>query len=388
MSGPTAMAQIEHAYTAIQRIYDAVLTPGEWERPIASIAAAVDAPCALLVTAQRGAPTLCVSTELTKTFADGLAHEFLTRPPEWIKALPIGVARKQTSEISDSDFKRTHIYSDVIKPARMFYGIVMRIADSETRQVYFSTGRVLGADDFDQETMSIMALMAPHLTAALDIHRRLANTDMRAGGAYDVLMRLRFGVILIDADARPVFVNPAAEAICRAQDGLSVNHREVSARLQDDAKSLRNAISEALRLTISTSQSKAYEPHFDATLRCYISRSPPQPQYVVQILPIMPDDSAGGINSRVRAALLVFDPSLAAAIDRTTIAKTFDLTPRESQLSALLARGVDVVTAAREMGIGSETARGYLKDIYVKTQTHRQAELVALLLRGRLDSVS
>ena len=381
------MAQIEEAYAAIRRIYDAVLTPSEWEQPVASIATAVGAPCALLVAAQDGAPTLTASTGLEARFANGFRHEFLTRVPDWVKAIPIGVARQQSSAISDADFKRTHIYREVVKPAEMFYGIVLPLASSDARQAYFATGRELGAADFHHDDLSALALIAPHLTAALNIHCRLANIHLRANGAYDVLMQLRFGVILIDADARPVFVNPSAESICRAADGLSITHREVTARVPADAKALRNAISAALRMTVTRQHRKAHESHLDATLRCYISRTPPQPQCVVQILPIAPSDSAGGIDDRVRAALFVFDPSLASTIDRTTIAKTFDLTPRESQLSALLVRGIDVVHAAREMGIGSETARGYLKDIYLKTQTHRQAELVALLLRGRLDSV-
>jgi DNA-binding CsgD family transcriptional regulator len=33
------------------------------------------------------------------------------------------------------------------------------------------------------------------------------------------------------------------------------------------------------------------------------------------------------------------------------------------------------------MGIGVGTARGYMKQIFAKTYIHRQAELVALLLR-------
>jgi DNA-binding CsgD family transcriptional regulator/PAS domain-containing protein len=59
----------------------------------------------------------------------------------------------------------------------------------------------------------------------------------------------------------------------------------------------------------------------------------------------------------------------------------FGLTSAEANLAASLAAGATLEGAADQLGICKETARSQLKAVFDKTQTHRQAELVALMAR-------
>jgi DNA-binding CsgD family transcriptional regulator len=63
------------------------------------------------------------------------------------------------------------------------------------------------------------------------------------------------------------------------------------------------------------------------------------------------------------------------------LAKTFRLTASEAKLACVIARGAPLQIAARELEIPWETARKRLKSVFAKTYTHRQSELVALLLQ-------
>jgi DNA-binding CsgD family transcriptional regulator len=63
------------------------------------------------------------------------------------------------------------------------------------------------------------------------------------------------------------------------------------------------------------------------------------------------------------------------------LAKTFRLTPAEAKLACIIARGASPEIAAGELKISRETARNQLKSVFAKTDTHRQSELVALLLQ-------
>ena len=62
------------------------------------------------------------------------------------------------------------------------------------------------------------------------------------------------------------------------------------------------------------------------------------------------------------------------------IAQLHGLTPTESILAAALAEGRTVTQYAAEKGCSELTARVHLKHILEKTGTHRQAELVGLLV--------
>jgi DNA-binding CsgD family transcriptional regulator len=100
------------------------------------------------------------------------------------------------------------------------------------------------------------------------------------------------------------------------------------------------------------------------------------------IVRIWPFDGAAHVPAPEVRALLTLNalgpkPGPPAAI----LAKTFRLTPAEAKLACVIARGASPGIAARELKISRETARNQLKSVFAKTDTHRQSELVALLLQ-------
>lgn len=59
--------------------------------------------------------------------------------------------------------------------------------------------------------------------------------------------------------------------------------------------------------------------------------------------------------------------------------RNFGLTTSESRLVAKLLQGLTITDAARELGLTTSTARWHLKNIFVKTGSRRQADLLRLL---------
>jgi DNA-binding CsgD family transcriptional regulator len=55
------------------------------------------------------------------------------------------------------------------------------------------------------------------------------------------------------------------------------------------------------------------------------------------------------------------------------------MTPAEARLTTLIVSGHSLLAAATELHITKNTARTHMKRIYVKTETHRQVDLVRLL---------
>ena len=58
----------------------------------------------------------------------------------------------------------------------------------------------------------------------------------------------------------------------------------------------------------------------------------------------------------------------------------YGLTPAESRVADLLLEGLEVRDAAERLCITLETARFHLKRVLAKTGTHRQTELMRLML--------
>jgi DNA-binding NarL/FixJ family response regulator len=63
---------------------------------------------------------------------------------------------------------------------------------------------------------------------------------------------------------------------------------------------------------------------------------------------------------------------------------SYHLTPQETELLKLMIEGHHYKTAARELGISTNTVSFHLKHIYEKLQVHSKSEAVAKALRERL----
>jgi DNA-binding CsgD family transcriptional regulator len=379
------MTRVDTIHRAIRGIYEAALAPDEWPNAIASVMEASGANKAMLHADVGGSPSLAIPVGFDADCARRLQREIETRLPDWIKTIPVGTALRQTSAISDADFRRSDIYREAVRPAGGFYGIVAPLIRRPDREVIFSVGRDLGKANFSDDDLEAIGLVVPHLTTALQVRSRLAAADLRAKGAYGVITQLNIGVVLIDGSMRPIFANHCAEALAHSCDGLLLSGKEVSASRASDAKSLRGAIAAAIALNHAGRYVSEAAIRPQVSMRCFLSRRPPRLPLVVRVFPISPSDTMEGISSGTRAALFVIELDKPAAIDPIGLAATFHLTHREATLATLLAQGLDLAEAASQSGIGIGTARGYLKHILAKTDTHRQAELVSLLLRGGLQ---
>ncbi|MGF6633253.1 helix-turn-helix transcriptional regulator [Paraburkholderia sp. MM6662-R1] len=372
----------EEIHFAIRRIYEAALSPENWPSALVSVTEAIGGHKAMVNEKTPGAAGRSFSNGLDVENASRLQREFETRLPDWIRAIPVGVPMRQSSMISDAAFRRSELYNETIRPVGGFYVMVAPLVQHPGRRAYFSVCRHLGAPDFSDDDLEAAKLIVPHLKTALDVQGRLEAADLRTQGVLDVITQLNVGVILFDAALRPVFVNPCAEAIAARRDGLLLSSEAVAATLHLDTEVLRRVMKAALAWHDVSRDGSVFALRTEAPVRCYLSRRPPRPPLVVLVVPLCTTGLTNEWNSGARAVLFVMEPDSASGLEQMVLIETFQFTRREAALASLLARGIDLPDTAARLGIGIGTARGYLKQVLAKTGTHRQAELVALLLRS------
>ena len=91
-----------------------------------------------------------------------------------------------------------------------------------------------------------------------------------------------------------------------------------------------------------------------------------------QIMNVCPDETS---------TLILFDLYARLEPSPRTLQCLFGLTAAETQLAVELARGRNLLDIARTRRLSRTTIRSQLASLFVKTQTRRQVELVALLGR-------
>jgi DNA-binding CsgD family transcriptional regulator len=82
-----------------------------------------------------------------------------------------------------------------------------------------------------------------------------------------------------------------------------------------------------------------------------------------------------------RTALLkLYDRDPDLVVDEKALVSIYGLTRGEAALAAKVVQGKSIESAADELCISPHTARTHLKRIFMKTDTHRQPELVVRIL--------
>ena len=78
---------------------------------------------------------------------------------------------------------------------------------------------------------------------------------------------------------------------------------------------------------------------------------------------------------------MIVDPEAQLVPQAPVLRQVFGFTGAEASVAILLSSGRDVDEIARMRGVSLGTLRNQLKTILAKAGAHRQAELVAVLLR-------
>ena len=181
------------------------------------------------------------------------------------------------------------------------------------------------------------------------------------------LNAMQLPAIALDRDGFVADVNAAADAVF--DNNIKIRDRRLFIRDPDARALLKDAIDQSR--TPSWLNPSTVEP-------VIVPRTDKLP-IIVRIWPFKGPSHPPGqdVHALLTLNALGPRPRPPAAI----LAKTFRLTPSEAKLACIIARGAPPDIAARELKISRETARNQLKSVFAKTDTHRQSELVALLMQ-------
>ncbi|PJE29384.1 Transcriptional regulatory protein AfsQ1 [Pseudooceanicola marinus] len=235
-------------------------------------------------------------------------------------------------------------------------------------------GKMRGADDYIVKPVDYEVLLAT-IAAHLRQVRRVASARPTEGaveaartalaeaeaGAWAALDRLSQGIVLLDPAGQVLHANAVARALCQPGSGLRLDE---TLRAEVEPTKLREGLTEALSGGTST-----------AVAPVPLVR-PDRGQGPILLLSRL--DSSTGQGAAVM--VLIVDPARRAVPDPDLLRRALGLTPTEARISGLLASGLRSDAIAETLGVSPTTVASHLKSVFAKTETHRQTDLVALLL--------
>jgi len=187
------------------------------------------------------------------------------------------------------------------------------------------------------------------------------------------LNRLPMGVVIVDKGAKILFMNNSARDIFALNDGVDV----------DGASIFRTSkVSETKNLHAMIKDASEDQDGDENREGGAISISRPSYRRAFSLLVVpLPDEE--DITSEVgNVAVFINDPEKHNEPPTKVLARLYDLTEAEARLLQALIVGKKLETVSEEFGVSMNTVRSHLKQIFRKTGTNRQPELVSLVMNS------
>jgi DNA-binding CsgD family transcriptional regulator/PAS domain-containing protein len=276
--------------------------------------------------------------------------------------------------IEHAAFKRTAFYADFARHydlVRMIGGVLEK---GSVRSSVLSVSRNEQQQPFGEDELVLFEALVPHLQRALQFHRRLIGAGGAAEDFANVINNSSRAVLLFNSEGRVIFANRAASRLMAMRDGLSIERGELRAAQAADTTHLRALVADAVR----TSNGEG----LGAGGVLAIGRPSGRQRFLALVCPVSRHRTFFPGMETTAATVFVTDPEQSAVADEDTLRACFGLTAAEAKLTRLLAQGCALTEASAQLGLRRETTRSRVKTIFEKTNTHRQSELVRLVLNG------
>jgi DNA-binding CsgD family transcriptional regulator len=179
------------------------------------------------------------------------------------------------------------------------------------------------------------------------------------------------GLLLLDQRCRLLYSNPEAELLFKPGGGLRRCGRGISTI--DETQTHRLAL--ALQSAVETNAANAALGRNAASALLAVPRIDRR-SLIVSVAAV-----ERPVVDTADAAVIVYvlDPDNDVSAMLAPAFRIYRLTATESRLVARLVKGADLTDAAASLNLAVQTARSYMKQIFHKTGTNRQAELVRVM---------
>jgi DNA-binding CsgD family transcriptional regulator/PAS domain-containing protein len=273
--------------------------------------------------------------------------------------------------VPDLQLHKTRFYKEWLAPQGYVDCIGMVLEKSPASCAVFVVFRDHRTGTVDGSVRERMALLEPHIRRAVLIGKTLDQKSVSAAELAETLDAVAAAVYLVNADGRMVHANRSGAALLAREDLLCAVGGRLLPRDPTAARMLSEALADA---------SLDGDLGLGAKGTAIALTTRHSEHYVAHVLPLN-----SGTRRRTcaahsaSAALFVHKAALNVSSQPEVIAKAYGLTPSELTVLFTMTDALGVRDIAKILGLSQATIKTHLHNLYGKTGTKRQSELMRLI---------
>jgi DNA-binding CsgD family transcriptional regulator len=272
------------------------------------------------------------------------------------------------------EFLRHYHRVDPRLDGRYLFGTKLR--DDETMTVLLGHVGKAGRPPLDAAGKEAFLRIAEHFARALEIQDALGQRAVRQSVGEELLSRMRQPMILVDHQRHIGYRNANAAELLRRGDLVLEIDGCLACRDTESDHELTLALQD-LVLEPLGAPGDASHP---VDRRSFRLRRREGANVAATLLALRPEATLGSFGRTPQALFTLFEPGAALDIDPFLLSTTFDLTPAEARIAALIVSGRSTEDCARELNVKMSTVRSQLLSVFAKTGATGQSDLVRLIL--------
>jgi DNA-binding CsgD family transcriptional regulator len=383
----TEFRLLERFSTTVERIYAASLNPSLWPDAVKAVAQLHGSPKANLLTPTtppaRGGfifPTGFAQSDIELWGEKYVEHDIWAHRVVERNLAVEGNVILGSELVTEEELEKSIFYRDFLSRHDTWHlctGIVFDGSAQPLTAMSLFKGRAqVGFSSVDR---SLYKMTVNHLSRSLGTMFLLRDARLQVAATLAALDRMIGGVLLFGPAGNVIFANRTAVALLACEEGLRLragnpmtdamgwlaasDSREDS-HLTTDIK----AIVEAKPFNVD---------HFSRGH--FISRRSKRPLFMrISTLATGNEFSRG--EREARGIAFVTDPDDVPRLNPNSLRRAFALTDAECTVAQEVLMGDALHSIAGRINLSENTVKTHLQSIYQKTNTHRQAELVRLLM--------
>ncbi|HXS21939.1 MAG TPA: hypothetical protein VN735_11960 [Steroidobacteraceae bacterium] len=368
---------LDDSFAAIAALYDAALDDRLWPDALRKLTEVTGSQASSFWVLVRSNPSLLHPTFITINFDRKAVDEYLGGMAPLDPTVRYLVAHPRESIVHDGMLgsgrdEETRRYLDWHeRSVETRFRLVGQCTLAEGLQAGVALHRARESGRYEIADIERFRLLHQHLRRALTVGARVGSLTGLQRVGEELLDRSSAAIFLLDRAGRVVFMNRAAEALKAREDGLQIatDGLHLPVTLEDEQLQL------LIRQALASSQHPTGSP--GGVMRA--SRPSGKRPFGVSVTTL----------ARVPAALTLFRPLVCVLISDPErrlcpsvqhLGTLFNMTEAEARLAVCLADGEPLRGAAEQLGVTYGTARSRLTQLFEKTSTRSQSELMRLLL--------
>jgi DNA-binding CsgD family transcriptional regulator len=378
-SSGITMDEAEYLSGLIGEIYDAALDASRWSDVLGKAGHFVGGPVASIFAKS---PTSLTGTVYYHSSGDRSGRDPSYRQlylDKYIKLDPMTTAQYfsdvgQPMAVADvmpyQEFLETRFYKEWVQPQGIVDAVTAVLDKSVTSAALFGVFRYQSDGIVDDEARRRMRLIVPHIRRAVLVGRLIDLKAADAASLADTLDGLSAAMCVVDSVGRIVHANTACHVLLDAGDVVSAAGGRIVA---DDPK-----IDQIFRELFAAAGSG------DAAIGTQGIALPLRAQdgsnYAAHILPLTSGARRlAGMAYSATAALFICKVATETRSPPEIIARAYHLTPTELRVLLAIVEVGGVPETAVALGVAESTIKTHLGNLFVKTSTGRQADLVKIV---------